>query len=120
LREVAFRAVGEGSGRRLDLDKYDRDYYHLLLWEPKTLEIIGAYRFAPVAEQVKEKGLEGLYSYSLFNYGTEMDKVLKHGVELGRSFIQPKYWGKRGLEYLWQGIGAYLACHPECPKKYFE
>ena len=113
LREIAFRAVGEGSGRRLDLDKYDQDYYHLLLWDPQTLEIIGAYRFIPTAEQIRRKGLEGLYSYSLFNYGEEMSPVLEQGIELGRSFIQPKYWGKRGLDYLWQGIGAYLARHPE-------
>ena len=113
LREVAFRAVGEGSGRRLDLDKYDQDYFHLLLWEPTELEIIGAYRFIPTANQIKKEGLEGLYSHSLFNYGAEMDHVLARGVELGRSFIQPKYWGKRGLDYLWHGIGAYLARYPE-------
>ena len=113
LREIAFRAVGEGSGRRLDLDKYDQDYYHLLLWEPKVQEIIGAYRFVPTASQIKKKGLEGLYSHSLFHYGVEMDHVLEQGVELGRSFVQPKYWGKRGLDYLWQGIGAYLARYPE-------
>ena len=113
LREVAFRAAGEGSGRRLDLDKYDQDYYHLLLWEPKALEIIGAYRFVPTAELIKKKGLAGLYSHSLFHYGVEMNPVLERGVELGRSFIQPKYWGKRGLDYLWQGIGAYIARYPE-------
>jgi len=113
LREVAFRAVGEGSDRRLDLDKYDLDYYHLLLWDPNALEIIGAYRFIPTANLIIKKGLEGLYSYSLFHYGVEMNTILEQGVELGRSFIQPKYWGKRGLDYLWQGIGAYLAHYPE-------
>jgi putative hemolysin len=113
LREIAFRAVGEGSGRRLDLDKYDQDYFHLLLWEPTELEIVGAYRFTPTARLIEKKGLEGLYSHSLFNYGAEMDHVLERGVELGRSFVQPKYWGKRGLDYLWHGIGAYLARYPE-------
>lgn len=32
LREIAFRAVGEGSGLRRDLDKFDDDYFHLLPW----------------------------------------------------------------------------------------
>ncbi len=41
-----------------------------------------------------------------------MDDVLQHGIELGRSFIQPRYWGRRGLDYLWSGIGAYLARYP--------
>jgi len=113
LREIAFRAVGEGSGRRLDLDKYDQDYYHLLLWEPQALEIVGAYRFIPTANLVEKKNLEGLYSYSLFHYGVEMNPILEQGVELGRSFIQPKYWGKRGLDYLWLGIGAYLGRYPQ-------
>jgi hypothetical protein len=33
--------------------------------------------------------------------------------ELGRSFIQAKYWNSHALEYLWLGIGAFLAMHPE-------
>jgi hypothetical protein len=41
-----------------------------------------------------------------------MDDILQHGIELGRSFIQPRYWGRRGLDYLWSGIGAYLARYP--------
>ncbi|WP_437125102.1 lysophospholipid acyltransferase family protein [Erwinia papayae] len=113
LREIAFRAVGEGSGRRRDLDDYDDDYYHLILWDEETLDIVGAYRFMPTAEQLKLKGLEGIYSHSLFHYGDQMEPVLQQGIELGRSFIQPAYWGKRGLDYLWLGIGAWLAKYPQ-------
>ena len=32
LREVTFRAVGEGSGKALDLDRYDALYQHLFVW----------------------------------------------------------------------------------------
>ncbi|MGS0727660.1 1-acyl-sn-glycerol-3-phosphate acyltransferase, partial [Shewanella sp. 0m-11] len=46
LREIAFRAVGEGSGKRRDTDKYDAYYQHLVLWDPSVLEIVGSYRFA--------------------------------------------------------------------------
>lgn len=113
LREIAFRAVGEGSGQRRDLDSYDDDYLHLILWDERDLEIVGAYRFIPTARQIARKGINGLYSYSLFQYGTEMAPILEQGIELGRSFIQPKYWGKRGLDYLWLGIGAYLARYPQ-------
>ncbi|MDR2690388.1 MAG: lysophospholipid acyltransferase family protein [Azoarcus sp.] len=112
LREIAFRAVGEGSGRRLDLDIYDDYYQHLILWDPQELEIVGAYRFTPTDEQLARGGMASLYSASLFNYSEEMRPILANAVELGRSFIQPRYWGKRGLDYLWQGIGAYLARHP--------
>lgn len=112
LREIAFRAVEEGSGKRRDTDRYDDDYLHLILWDDEDLEIVGAYRFMPTASQVERHGLEGLYSYSLFHYDDKMQDVLEHGIELGRSFIQPRYWGRRGLDYLWSGIGAYLARYP--------
>ncbi|PLF25841.1 hemolysin [Klebsiella pneumoniae] len=112
LREIAFRAVGEGSGKRRDIDGYDDDYLHLILWDEEDLEIVGAYRFMPTAIQLAKRGLEGIYSYSLFHYDGRMDDVLQHGIELGRSFIQPRYWGRRGLDYLWSGIGAYLARYP--------
>ncbi|MBW7751148.1 lysophospholipid acyltransferase family protein [Enterobacter roggenkampii] len=112
LREIAFRAVEEGSGKRRDTDSYDDDYLHLILWDEDDLEIVGAYRFMPTAMQIEKRGVEGLYSYSLFHYDDKMQDVLAHGIELGRSFIQPRYWGRRGLDYLWSGIGAYLARYP--------
>ena len=105
--------MGEGSGLRRDLDKYDDDYFHLVLWDPKELEIVGAYRFIPTAEQLARKGINGLYTHTLFDYGQQMEHVLAQGLELGRSFIQPAYWGRRSLDYLWQGIGAFLARHPQ-------
>ncbi len=108
LREIAFRAVGEGSGKRRDTDSYDDDYLHLILWDNEDLEIFGAYRFIPTAMREPE----ALYSYSLFHYDDKMQDILEHGIELGRSFIQPRYWGRRGLDYLWSGIGAYLARYP--------
>ncbi|WP_333851140.1 lysophospholipid acyltransferase family protein [Leclercia sp.] len=108
LREFAFRAVGEGSGKRRDTDSFDDDYLHLILWDEEDLEIVGAYRFIPTAMREPE----ALYSYSLFHYDDKMQDILEHGIELGRSFIQPRYWGRRGLDYLWLGIGAYLARYP--------
>ena len=108
LREIAFRAVGEGSGKRRDTDSFDDDYLHLILWDDEDLEIVGAYRFIPTAMREPE----ALYSYSLFHYDDKMRDILEHGIELGRSFIQPRYWGRRGLDYLWFGIGAYLARYP--------
>lgn len=113
LREVAFRAVGEGSGKRRDIDRYDDEYWHLILWDDEELEIVGAYRFIPTREAIDARGHEALYSHSLFHYDQQMNSVLDQGIELGRSFIQPQYWGRRGLDYLWSGIGAYLARYPQ-------
>jgi len=114
LREIAFRAVEEGTGRRRDLDNYDTWYTQLILWDEDELEIAGAYRLGDAQQIVAERGLNGLYSHSLFAYHPErMQDFVTQGLELGRSFVQPKYWGKRSLDYLWQGIGALLQQHPQ-------
>lgn len=113
LREIAFRAVGEGSNKRRDTDHYDNDYFHLILWDKDELEIVGAYRFGDAQKLKQEKGLKGLYSASLFQYNEAMDPYFRQGLELGRSFVQPKYWGKRSLDYLWYGIGAFLTRYPQ-------
>lgn len=113
LREQAFRAVGEGSGLRRDIDQYDDYYLHLLLWDEDALEIVGAYRFADTNEVVAKHGIHGLYCHSLFKLDGEMSAYLTQGLELGRSFVQPKYWGKRSLDYLWFGIGAFIRKYPK-------
>lgn len=109
LREVAFRAVGEGTGRRRDLDRFDLFYRHLILWDEEDLEIAGAYRFADAAKIVAQQGIGDLYSASLFRLDQQECSFLRDGLELGRSFVQPRYWNRRSLDYLWYGIGAFLA-----------
>ncbi|QSX34742.1 lysophospholipid acyltransferase family protein [Shewanella avicenniae] len=111
LREISFRAVGEGTGKRRDTDQYDPHYWHLVLWDRDELEIVGAYRFA--SAKLLHQQSQTLYSESLFQYSQEFERYFEQGLELGRSFVQPKYWGKRSLDYLWVGIGAFLAKNPE-------
>jgi len=113
LREVAFRAVGEGTNKRRDIDQYDSHYYHLVLWDESDLEIVGAYRFGDAELLTQENHPTGLYSATLFNYGEDNHTLYKEGLELGRSFVQPRYWGKRSLDYLWFGIGAFLSRYPK-------
>lgn len=113
LREIAFRSVGEGTGERRDLDRFDPRYEHIVLWDDNDLEIVGAYRLARAAEQLAAHGNGALYSQTLFEFGNGMSDIWPRTLELGRSFVQPRYWGRRGLDYLWQGIGAYLRQHPE-------
>ena len=113
LREFSFRAVGEGSGKRLDLDRYDAHYEQLVLWDEARLEVAGAYRIGRCAPILAQHGLSGLYTASLFDFSAELVAQLDDAMELGRSFVQPKYWGSRSLDYLWLGIGAYLRAHPQ-------
>ncbi|MDO3383321.1 lysophospholipid acyltransferase family protein [Gilvimarinus algae] len=113
LREHTFRLVGEGTGARRDLDKYDHHYRHLVLWDESNLTIAGAYRIGDCGRILQQMGAAGLYTDELFNYHPEVFTYLEQGVELGRSFVNPKYWGKASLDYLWQGLGAYLTHNPQ-------
>jgi len=112
LRELSFRAVGEGTGKRRDMDQYDCHYQHLVLWDEQELEIVGSYRIGVAKDIISKCGVSGLYSSTLFDYQPAMDYVFERGLELGRSFVQPSYWGKRSLDYLWFGLGAFLREHP--------
>ena len=112
LREFAFRKVGEGTGRSRDLDVYDQHYQHVLVWDADAGRIAGAYRLARGARVLARSGLAGLYTASLFRYADDAIPRLAQGMELGRSFVAPDYWGSRSLDYLWQGIGAYLRRYP--------
>lgn len=113
LREVAFRKVGEGTGARRDLDVYDKHYKHLILWNRDQLELAGAYRLGEIKSILEKQGENGLYTRSLYQFQPAFRPYLEQAMELGRSFVNPNYWGKASLDYLWQGIGAYLRHNPD-------
>ncbi|MBX3009250.1 MAG: lysophospholipid acyltransferase family protein [Melioribacteraceae bacterium] len=109
LREITFRKVGEGTGNRYDLDYFDNHYKHLIVWDEKELEIVGSYRIGVGRDILEKMGNAGFYTSTLFNYSQEFsEQYLTHSIELGRSFVQKKYWNSNALNYLWQGIGAYI------------
>ncbi len=109
LREIAFRAAGEGTGRPLDLDRFDQHYLHLFIWNTRKHEIAGAYRLSPT-----DSGPASLYTNTLFRFGQEFLDRLGPAVELGRSFVRVEYQKSVApLVLLWKGIGAYLRKHPQ-------
>jgi putative hemolysin len=113
LREIAFRAVGEGTGNARDLDDYDAHYVHMFAWDSARGSIIGAYRLGHVDEILREHGRRGLYTHSLFSYGAPFLRALGNALELGRSFIVPEHQRNFGaLLLLWKGISEYVARHP--------
>lgn len=111
LRELTFRLVEEGTGHPIDIDAYDTYYRHLVLWDDNDLEIAGAYRLGECQSIIDQHGIDGLYTSTLFELHQPLKNKLSEAIELGRSFVQPRYWGKRSLDYLWFGIGAYLRKH---------
>jgi putative hemolysin len=113
LRELSFRKVGEGTGKRRDTDRFDAHYRHLVLWDEAELEVVGAYRLGEAGEILRNQGMPGLYTHTLFKFDPVFEAYAREAIELGRSFVQPRYWGSRALDYLWQGLGAYLRHHPQ-------
>jgi putative hemolysin len=115
-RELAFREAGEGTGKELDLDSFDAHYKHLILWHRKESLIAGGYRFANTAEVLASRGLQGLYTTTLFWIDPKFFERMGPALEVGRSFICREYQRQyASLAMLWKGIARYLARHPETP-----
>ncbi|HWW15708.1 MAG TPA: GNAT family N-acyltransferase [Candidatus Dormibacteraeota bacterium] len=116
LREVTFRMVGEGTGKARDLDRFDRYYWHMLLWHRTRQELVGAYRAGNTAEILPERGVSGLYTSTCFRYDARFFEKTGPALELGRSFVRPEYQRQYApLLLLWKGIARLLATHAETP-----
>lgn len=108
LREITFRAAGEGTGKPRDLDGFDEHYLHLFVWNQDKKEVVGAYRLA------RTDHVQSLYTGTLFQYGDEFLRRMGPALELGRSFVRPEYQKSFApLLLLWKGIGRYVARNPQ-------
>jgi putative hemolysin len=113
LREVTFRAVGEGTGKAVDLDGFDETYLHLFMWNKAKGEVVGSYRLGQVDEILEREGQKGLYTSSLFKFRAGFLERLGPALELGRSFIRAEYQRKAtSLALLWRGVGEFLVRNP--------
>ena len=105
LREITFREVGEGTGKELDLDKYDKYYKHLILWDKDNKRIAGAYRMGLGGEIFEKYGIKGFYLSELFTFEPELYEMMSRSIEMGRAFIVSAYQQKPfPLFLLWRGI----------------
>ncbi|HLI82560.1 MAG TPA: lysophospholipid acyltransferase family protein [Bryobacteraceae bacterium] len=113
-RELAFRLVGEGTGKEIDLDRFDNHYYHLFLWNRADSRLAGAYRLALTTEVLQRSGIRGLYTSTLFRFEPEFFHRLGPAMEMGRSFVSPEYQKSYApLLLLWKGITRFIERHPE-------
>lgn len=128
LRELSFRAAGGGTGQDCDLDEFDtgkNPYQQLIVWDPDEQAILGGYRFLICGTgNCYKDGKVRLATAKLFDFSDEfISDYLPHMIELGRSFVQPKYQssqlrrkGLYALDNLWDGLGTLTLDYPE--KKY--
>ena len=113
-RELTFRAVGEGTNLPFDLDEYDKHYHHLILWDNVAQKIAGAYRMALGLEVMKNYGIKGFYTNSLFDFDQELQPFFKKVIEMGRAYISIEYQQKPlPLFLLWRGIVHVCLRNPE-------
>ncbi len=124
LREWSFRESGGGTGMEVDIDDADRNpngYTQLIVWDPSKKEIIGGYRYI-ISRKTDTKYIS---TENYFQFSDKFKKeYLPYTIELGRSFVQPKYQGTRenpkgiyAMDNLWDGLGALMVQNPDI--KYF-
>ena len=114
LREITFREVGEGTNKEIDLDKFDKYYHHLLLWDREANCLAGAYRMGLGKDIYKKYGINGFYIQTLFRIEPELYQMMENTIEMGRAFIIGEYQQKpMPLFLLWKGIVHVTLRYPE-------
>ena len=114
LREITFREVGEGTNESIDLDKHDKYYHHLFLWDSDANKIAGAYRMGLGSKIYPKYGINGFYLNDLFRFEPELYDMMHKSIEMGRAFIIKEYQQKpMPLFLLWKGIMHTTLRYPE-------
>lgn len=125
LRELTFRTAGGGTGLSLDIDENDTSdncYKQLITWNPEEDEIVAGYRLIHCKEAgIDSVGNINLSTAHLFEFSKNfLDNYIPYTIELGRSFVQPKYQpsinnrkGLFSLDNLWDGLGAIVMLNPD-------
>ena len=114
LREETFRAIGEGTGKSLDQDEFDRHFKQMILWDKVKQKIAGCYRLGIGSEIIPKYGIKGFYVSTLVNFDEAFAKHLSNTIELGRSFVALEYQKEvLPLMLLLRGLSDVVVRYPE-------
>lgn len=114
LREVTFRAVGEGTGKSLDQDEFDKHFKQLILWDTVKEKVAGCYRLGIGSEIIPRFGIKGFYVSTLVHVDEAFSEKLSHTIELGRSFVALEYQKEvLPLMLLLRGLSDVVVRYPE-------
>lgn len=114
LREETFRAIGEGTGKSLDQDEFDKYFKQMILWDKVKQRIAGCYRLGIGSEIVPKMGIKGFYVSTLVNIDESFSDKLSHTIELGRSFVSLDYQKEvLPMMLLLRGLSDVVVRYPE-------
>lgn len=110
-RSLLFQSTFEENPKAMldDRDSFDNYYQHLLVIKKEGKEVVAGYRFAHTEEILKKFGLNGFYTYKIFDYTEEFFNYIGPSLEFGRMFICNEYQKKCIVfKLLWASIAKYL------------
>jgi putative hemolysin len=114
LREQAFRREGGGTGKSMDMDRFDLHYQQLILWNREKQEVAGGYRMGLSRQILPVFGPRGFYTSTLFHYDRRFLDRIGPAIELGRSFVKEEYQKNyQPLFLLWKGIARFVSLNPD-------
>ena len=106
LREMSFRNGGGGTGLSMDIDRFDEfihpaypgpyadnGFKQLIVWDREEKEIIGGYRYAKMKDFIGAD-YKTIDSPTMELFDCSLSFIRHYApftLELGRSFVQPKY-----------------------------
>ncbi len=83
LREYNFRLVGEGSGKEIDIDRFDKNYQQLFLWDKSSKRILGGLRLGFGDDPTNQ----GVYFLEHAKVKQKFNKILHKTLDFGRLFV---------------------------------
>lgn len=110
--EVFVEELGGGGAlvdhnNRLEQDKYDPFFDHVLLTDTTIDQVVGVYRIMREDQAVAAGGF-----YSASEYDLEpLTASGRNLLELGRSCLHRDYRGGTALYHLWSGLADYISKH---------
>jgi hypothetical protein len=125
-REETFRRENEGTGRSIDFQELDRDYYQFIIWDKAKKQIVGGQRIGVISELVPSYSLDPsmrgvgptqkrgvfpkLYTSESIDYSSLIyGEYFSFGAEISRTFIRPEYQNEPfPLAVMWSGLGQFL------------
>jgi len=92
---------------RLEKDRFDPYFDHMIATETATGRVVGVYRLLNEAGAAAAGGFYSEGEYDLSALKSSGRRLL----ELGRSCLCPEYRGGLAMHYLWTALAAYVAQH---------